>query len=187
MTTDALYDQLNYVNHSRENRIHYANILLNDSALITKTLDILFMVDDPISPRAAWILEFMCREKLEALVPYLDRFTKNIHKVHLDSAVRPVSKICEYLAKSYYNKTTNLIKQSLNTYHREKIIALCFDYLISDQKVAPKAYAMTSLFLFGKDYDWIYPELIIILERDFQTQSVAFKARAKQILKKIKK
>ena len=44
---------------------------------------------------------------------------------------------------------------------------------------------MSALFLLGSDYDWIHPELAIILERDFQTQSIAFKARTRRILKKI--
>ena len=54
------------------------------------------------------------------------------------------------------------------------------------EKIAPKAYAMNSLFLLGKDIDWIHPELVTILERDFQMQSSGFKARARHILKKIK-
>ena len=59
--------------------------------------------------------------------------------------------------------------------------------MINDEKVAPKAYAMTSLYLLGKEYSWINPELVLILERDFKMQSAAFKARARQILKKIEK
>ncbi|WP_338730955.1 hypothetical protein R3L15_07765 [Mangrovimonas cancribranchiae] len=46
---------------------------------------------------------------------------------------------------------------------------------------------MNTLFLFGQDYDWIHPELALILERDYHIQSSGFKARAKHILKKIKK
>ena len=186
MTTDALYQELNYVDHSREKRLHYAQLLLSDTTLISKTLDILFIVDDKISPRAGWILEFMCAENLEALIPYLDRFTQNMGKVHLDSAERPVAKICQYLAIAYYGKTPSKIKAALLPTHREKIIEVCFDYLINDIKVATKAYSMTTLFLFGKDYDWVYPELTTILERDFANQSAAFKARARLILKKIK-
>jgi len=45
---------------------------------------------------------------------------------------------------------------------------------------------MNTLFLFGKDYKWVYPELAQILEQDFQNQSPGYKARAKHILKKIK-
>lgn len=187
MTTEQLYDELNYVNHSREKRLYYANLVINNPDLIPKLLDILFMVDDKVSCRAAWVFEFMCSENLETSIPYLDTFTEHIHKVHLDSAVRPVAKVCEYLIKAYYSKTNNQFKTALKPIHKERIIEACFDYMINDEKIAPKAYAMNTLYLLGQDYDWIHPELVLILERDYQMQSSGFKARARHILKKIKK
>lgn len=187
MTTETLYQELNYVNHSREKRLYYANLVIDNPELIPQLLDILFMVDDKISPRAAWVFEFMCGENLETAIPYFDIFTDNIHKVHQDSAVRPVAKVCEYLVKAYYSKTENKIQSALLPRHREKIIESCFDWMINDEKIAPKAYAMQSLYLLGQDYDWIHPELALILERDYQMQSSGFKARARQILQKMKK
>lgn len=187
MTTEQLYAELNYVNHSREKRLYYANLVLANPELIPKLLDILFRVDDKISPRAAWVLEFMCSNKIEAIILYLEEFTKNINRVHLDSAVRPVAKICELLAKAYTIKTNIYIKNKLTEAHKDRIIETCFDYMINDEKVAAKAYGMTTLFMLGKDYDWVHPELELILKRDFQNQSAAFKARARHILKKIKK
>lgn len=187
MTTEQLYHELNYVNHSREKRLFYAKLVNKNPDLITKLLDILFLVDDKISPRSAWVLEFTCQKNIDIIIPYLDEFTKNMHKVHLDSAVRPVAKICELLAKSYSEKTDNAIKQKLTETHIDRIIENCFDYMINNGKVAPKAYSMTTLFMLGKNYDWVYPELKRILEEDFSKQSAAFKARARHILKKMKK
>ena len=155
MTTEELYNELNYVNHSREKRLHYANLVINNPGLVPKLLDILFMVNDKISCRAAWVFEFMCGENLEAAIPYLDLFTNNMNKVHLDSAVRPVAKVCEYLIKAYYSKHKNNIQTALTEEHKQKITEACFDWMINDEKIAPKAYAMNSLFLLGKDYDWI--------------------------------
>jgi hypothetical protein len=144
------------------------------------------MVDDNISPRAAWVLEFACSTNIKIIFPHLDVFTEHIHKVHLGSSVRPVAKICELLTIAYASKTNNYIKNILKETHKKRIIETCFDYMINDEKVAAKAYSMTTLYLFGKEYDWIHPELVLILERDFQNQSAAFKARARHILKKIK-
>lgn len=187
MTTTELYNELNYVNHSREKRTYYANLVINNPNLVPKLLEILFKVDNKISPRAAWVFEFMCTNNIEVIIPHLNYFTKNIHKVHLDSSVRPVAKICELIAKAYTHKNDNKIKTALDATHKERIIETCFDYMINDEKVAPKAYSMSTLFLLGKEYDWVYPELITILERDFSSQTAAFKARARHILKKIKK
>lgn len=186
MTTNQLYKELRNVNHSREKRLFYANLVSNNPDLVWKLLDILFRVDDKASPRAAWVFEFMCNKNIEHVVPYLETFTLNIHKVHIDSAVRPVAKVCELIAIAYASKTNNKIKKALTLVQKERIVETCFDYMINDEKVAPKAYSMTTLFIFGKEFDWIYPELVTIIERDFHTQSAAFKARAKHILKKIK-
>jgi hypothetical protein len=97
-----------------------------------------------------------------------------------------VAKVCEYLAKAYYGKEPSAVKTQLTTEHQERMIEACFDWMINDEKIAPKAYAMKTLYLFGRDYDWIHPELMQILERDFQMQRSGFKARAKHILKRLK-
>lgn len=186
MTSKQLYQELDYANHSREKRLYYANLISDEPKLILPLIEILFTVDDPISCRAAWVFEFLCSKSISPIIPYLDLFTQNISKVHLDPAVRPVAKICELLIKENYSKNDSKIKQSLTLAHKERIIEACFDWMINDQKVAVKAYSMTSLFLLGKDYDWIHPELRIILEQGYASHSAAFKARARHILAKLK-
>ena len=187
MTTSQLYTELNHVDATREKRLFYAQMIIDNPKMVPNVLEILFRVDDPLSCKAAWILEYVCNTNLELLLPCLDSFTQQIHNVYLDSAVRPVAKICELLVKSFYEKDENNVKSALQLKHQEKIIEVCFDYMINDEKVAPKAYAMNTLYLLGKDFDWIHPELAQILERDFYYQSAGFKARAKHLLKKMKK
>ena len=109
-----------------------------------------------------------------------------MHKVHLDSAVRPIAKIYEYLIEAYYHKNPNHTKDYLKPIHKERIIELSFDYMITDQKVATKAYSMNSLYLLGKEYPWIHPELMQILEQGFASGSAAYKARSRHLLKKLK-
>ncbi len=93
MTKEQLYKELSYVNHSREKRLQYANLLIANPELVKPLLEILFDVDDKTSCRAAWVFEFMCGENLDAIIPHLNLFTENISKVHLDPAVRPVAKV----------------------------------------------------------------------------------------------
>jgi hypothetical protein len=187
LTVAELYKELNYVNASREKRLYYAELVIANPDLIGPLITIMFEVNDKAACKAAWVFEYVCVEKLEAIVPYLDVFADNISKVYLDSSVRPMAKVCEYIVKAYYTQTDHEIKNHLSEVHQEKIIEACFDWLINDEKIAPKVYAMNTLYLLGNEYNWIHPELVIILERDFQTQSAGFKARAKHILKKIGK
>lgn len=186
MTVDELHEGLSQVRSSRESRMQFANKILDDLSLFPKLMEILFWVDDEVSCRAAWVFELICRENIEVLIPHLNTFTQNLRRVHLDSAMRPVAKVCELLVLANHSKHDYYIKTALNTKHKELIIEACFDWLINDVKIATKAFAMTSLFYLGHEYDWVHPELLQILERDFPNQSAGFKARARHIIKKIK-
>lgn len=186
MTLEELYHELKFVDATRTSRTTYAKMVLDDLTLFPKLMTILFMYEDKISCYAAWVFEYVCAEYIFAIIPYLDEFTSNINKVHLDSAVRPVAKVCGFLAKSNYSKEHNTLKKMLLPKHKERIVEACFDWMINKEKVAVKAYAMNTLCLFGKDYKWIHTNLALILEQDYQSQSAAYKARAKHILKKIK-
>ncbi|MFC4721313.1 adenylosuccinate lyase [Geojedonia litorea] len=187
MTTEQLYDKLSVMSALREQRLQNAQLIVDQPDLIPKLLDIVFLVDDEVSCRAAWVLEFVCTINLELIYPHLNRYFNELQRIHLDSAVRPVAKICELLTKAYYSKKDHSLQSILTRHHKEKIVECCFDWLINDEKIAPKAFAMTSLYLIGQDIDWIHPELEQILKRDFHQQSAGFKARAKQILNKIGK
>ncbi|MFV0540697.1 MAG: adenylosuccinate lyase [Aestuariibaculum sp.] len=188
MIHDELYNALNYVTHARDNRSKYANMVKNNMDLFPVLLQILFKVDNKISCRAAWIMEFICSDNIETITPYLDYFTENISQVHLDMAVRPVAKVCASISQTYNAKQDSTIKVSLKQKHKELLIETGFDWLIGSQKVAVKAHAMETLFLLGKEQDflWVHPELIQILEQDFSKESAAYKARAKSIFKRIK-
>ncbi|WP_242131997.1 adenylosuccinate lyase [Aestuariivivens marinum] len=188
MTSTGLYKELNYVNASRQNRLRYARLVLNNLSLLPELIDILCMVNDKNSCRAAWILEFVCIDNIYSITPHLNKFTNNLKHIYLDSAVRPVSKICCLIAKAYCLQTSNPIKDVLTQIHKELIIEACFDWMISNHKVAAKVHAMETLFLFGHENNtWIHNELAIILQREFYEQSAGYKSRAKGILKRIKK
>ena len=202
MTRDQLYKELEFVNHSKANRKKYALLVIQNPELFPIVLDLVFDVDDKASYRAAWLLEFVAREDLDTILPlfpknamyyldtilpHLDRITSEMHKVHKDSAVRPIAKICEYLIEAYYSRHDNKTKAFLKPEHKEKIVELCFDYLITDKPIAPQAYAMNILYLLGNDYDWIHPELIQVLEKNYATGSKGYKARARCIFDRLKK
>lgn len=104
----------------------------------------------------------------------------------LDSSVRPIAKICEFLIKAYFSKNINETKSVLKEIHLEQITTACFDWLIGEHKVAAKAYSITSLLLLGQKYEWIHPELKMVLEKNYPEGSAAYKARARMTLAKLK-
>lgn len=145
---------------------------------LTPLMEIGLNENDKIHIKALWGLELILELKLELIFPFLDIFTSKIAQYRNDSAIRPVSKICLFLSKS---KTVQLTEKQ-----ETKIIETCLDWLIQDEKVAAKAYAMRALYHFGKKHPWINETLKTILSQDYSNHSAAYKAAAKDILKKLK-
>jgi len=188
MNKTFLIQQLeNIENPTRENRLRVANLVIDNKILFKHLLEIVFEYDNKLSIKAAWVLEFVCAEKLDWLAPHLTQFTNNISKVKFGSAVRPVSKICEFLAKKYTSKNTSIIKTEINKKHVTTIIEAGFDWLIGEHKVAVKVFSMEFLFLFGKNHNWVHEELQLIIQQNMINESAAYQARGKKILSWINK
>lgn len=187
MTKEQFYEELETVNASRASRLTCASLVNQNLSLLPFLIDKLFEVNDDHSCKAAWVLEFVCNDYIYAIIPYLDTFTKNIHKMQLDSAIRPVSKVCSFIVKIYYSKEKNTFKTTLTSQHKKSLIETNFDWLINDHKVAVKVFAMETLFYLGTENPWIHSELEAILTQDFHKQSAAYRSRAKRILQKMKK
>lgn len=188
MNKEFLILQLNHIeNAKRVNRLRVANLVIKNKELFPYLLELVFEIENKTSVKAAWVLEFVCAERLNWLAPHLNYFTENIGKVKFDSAVRPVSKICEFLAKAYTSENNWVIKTELKKNHIKKMIEVGFDWLIGKQKVAVKVYAMEMLFLLGKNIDWVRQELRLIIELNITKESAAYKARGKKILGLINK
>jgi hypothetical protein len=180
MDKDFLIIQLeNIENAKRVNRLRVASIVLEAPHLFKNLLKLVFEVENKLSIKAAWVLELVCIDKLELLAPHLSYYTSNIKYLKFDSSIRPASKICNFLAIANNSRYDNLIKDTITKHQIDSIIETSFDWMISNQKVAAKAYAMNALYLFGKNYDWVHKELKLIIQQNIINESSAYKARGK--------
>lgn len=178
---------MEYVNHSREKRAEMSALVLRNPDWVRPLLEIGLDPNKSISPRACWVLEFVVKKKLDLIFTDIDLFTSSLHTLRSESSIRPMAKICELLTRQYFASLEHPIHKVLTENHLKQITAACFDWLIGEHKVATKAYSMTSLFLLGKKFDWIHPELKPIIEQHYHQGSAAYKARARHILKALKK
>lgn len=179
-----LQSKLDYVNAYRENRLKAAQDILENPSLFAELVSICFTPEDKCNHKACWILEFVSYEELLWLQPHLDFFCSNLKVLKDESSLRPIAKVVQLLVKSHYKKGENSIK--LSEENLQDCIEASFDWLIGDIKVATKAYSIRTLFVLGNYYDWIHPELKVIIDKDFGDHSAAYKAVAKEVLKKIK-
>lgn len=178
----------NLGNAKKENRQKVATTIVENSNLFKHIVTLTFSVEDEISIKAAWILEWICtHHNLNFMLPHLDEFTSKISSVKFDSALRPCAKICEHIALAYNSKNNNEFKTNLSSKHIEAIVSTGFDWLITDQKIAVKAYTMQTLYVFGIKEKWIHPELKHLIITKIIHQSKGTKARGKHILELIEK
>lgn len=187
MNYTDLYEALNHVDHSRQKRKEMANVLLQNPKLLAPLLQIVEKVDDPLSCKACWILEFVAKTKLELLYPFIDQITACLSLQKEDSSIRPLSNICEImvLKMDKNNDFNNPI--FLNDSQVNLMVTSAFDWLIGDFKVAAKAHSMTILMVLGKKIPWIHKELILLLKKEYHEGSAAYKARARMILSVLQK
>lgn len=179
-----LQKKLDYVNAYRENRLKVSQEILENPSLFGELISICFSPEDKNNHKACWILEFVSYEELHWLQPHLDFFCSNLKILKDESSLRPIAKVVQLLVKSHYKKNENGIK--LSEENLQDCIEASFDWLITDVKVATKAYSIRTLYVLGNYYNWIHPELKVILDKDFGDHSAAYKAVAKEVLKKIK-
>ena len=188
MNIEILREELENSNALRENRKKVAALVLSDKSLIKNVVNLTFKFDDNISIKAAWILEWICtHDSVENILPYLDEFTSKISTLKFDGGIRSSAKICEHLANAYYTKNENEVKKKLQKNHIDSMVTTGFDWLITPQKIAVRAYTMRFLYVFGLEKKWIHPELKHLIETKIIHQSKGTKARGKQILKLINK
>jgi hypothetical protein len=183
--SSELQAKLDYVNAYRENRLRAAQDVLENQYLFDELVTICFSPLDKNNHKACWILEFVSYEELTWLQPHLDFFCSNLKILKDESAIRPIAKVVQLLVKSHYKKNENSI--FLSEQNLQDCIEASFDWLINDVKVATKAYSIRTLYVLGNHYDWIHPELQIILNKDYADHSSAYRAVAKEVLRKIEK
>ncbi len=184
MTKADLIKELSLIeNAKRIYRENGANFVIKNTEYFPYLLEIVFDVKSEYSVRASWVLEIVCLENIKLLIPHLDYFTKHLSQIKNESSLRPLSKICAFLIKSYLLKNDNFENNTLTKKHKERIIENNFDWLIEEHKVATQVFAMDTLYYLGKEFDWIHTELQLILQKNTPKGSAGYKAHARSILK----
>ena len=135
---------------------------------------------------ACWVFDHLMRKKLDYLLPSINLFVEGLPAIRWESTLRPMSHVLEMVNERYFVKKDSAYIEAITINQQEIMTEVCFDWLIGQHKVATKAFAMTSLFYLGERFDWIWPELKIVLEQNYTSGSAGYKFRARAILDKMK-
>ena len=171
----------------RGERLQAADRIRKEPASIPLLLEFIFDSEEEYGFKGGWALDLTLQQELNLILPYLDQFTAGLSRLTHESAIRPMAKICEALCLNYYKEKDPEFRSVLKKRHREIMAEACFDWLIGEHKVAPKAYAMVALCELGKEFIWIHPELQLVIQKNYEAGSAGYKARARRVLDEIKK
>jgi hypothetical protein len=188
MTLQELHFDIKKINHSIASRAEAVTLAVNNLEILPELIEKAFS-DNENNFKYCWWLEFLNRQHIELLCPYINELLDGALSLKNDSAIRPFAKIIENFCVNYYSKSPNeLVHVMMTNVVKEQMVELSFHWLIdNDLKVAPRAYSMISLYYLGKDVSWVHPELKLIIEQNYTFESAAYKARARLVLNKLKK
>ena len=172
-------------NAKRSYRDDVTKFVTENLETIPFLVEFIFGDQKKVAIRSSWILELVCLQNINYLAPKIDYFITNINRPSDESILRPLAKICFLLVTACYSKTDIAVKSQLTEAHKKKIIEVAFDWLINRHNVANQVYAMDTLFLLAKEYDWIPTELKLVLEKHLLSGSPGYQVRAKRILKNL--
>lgn len=182
---EALRECLALMCQMREERLKAASLLREYPDSIPTLLDMIFADEERYGFRGGWALDLALQEDLYLILPCIDQFIRGLLSLKNESAIRSFARICEALLIAKFRKKDPQVIAILTSEHLKTMTEACFEWLIGEHKVAAKAFAMTSLYELGKEFDWIHPELNVILQLGYESGSAGYRSRARKVLDKL--
>ncbi|MBL4746497.1 MAG: hypothetical protein JKY08_09020 [Flavobacteriaceae bacterium] len=168
-------------NALRIHRDRIAKEVMDSKNGLKHLIAIAFELPEKTAIKAAWILEIIACKKQVLYIPYLSFYCHNIQNITHESAKRPFAKITSILTLEARkgNQITFSSKQE------ELLTALHFDWLTTESSIAVKVHSMETLYQLGFGTTWIHPALKLLLLQHLSSESPAYRARGKKILRQL--
>jgi hypothetical protein len=128
-----------------------------------------------VTQRAAWPMSYCAGKYPELIEPYYKKLLTNLNKPGLHDAIpRNTMRLLQYV-------------EIPEKFHGQ-VMDLCFRYIASPaEAVAIKAFSISVLQNLAKQYPEIINEIKLVIEERWDYEPVAFKTRAKKLLKEFSK
>ena len=144
------------------------------SAKFETLLDLTLFDKDPLSWRAAWILDGSDEQHPGLASPYLSKIIQNLPQLESKGALRSLLRL--------------LCRFEIQEEDQGLLIDLCFGYLVSEfYPVAVKVHAMQIVYNHALIYPELKEELITVIEDQVDNNTVGFLSRGRRIIRQLKK
>jgi len=136
-------------------------------------IELFFKGDYRLTQHAAWPMSYCIQNHPALAKPYFKKFLDRLTDSHAHPAVRRnIVRLLQFV-------------EIPERYHG-KLMDLCFQFISNpEEAIAVKAFSLAILSNLSDLYPEILPEIKVIIEARWETESPAFKSRAKKILNKV--
>lgn len=184
MTISELKSQLQSLIAYKTERVRIGKAAI-DHQLLSDLIK-LCRPESGVSHQACWCLEQSYLTQPDCLNNDLDEFSSLFELEINSSGMRPLCKIASLLTHRFYSKNDQALKTLLKSDYRERMLNGCFNQLITSDKAANLAFSINALYELGKEYDWVYEQLIPILQQKLdEGYTAGFQSIARKTLKKL--
>ncbi len=137
-------------------------------------LDLVIHDPDPVSWRAAWILDGSDEARPGLADSHISAIVQSLPELQSEGALRSLLRL--------------LCRHRIPEKDQGSLIDCCFSYLISElYPVAVKVHAMQIIYNHVLIYPELKEELITVIEDQIVNNSVGFKSRGKRIMQQLEK
>ena len=185
MTEQQLHVRLNEGRLSKDKIDGLVNELTHWPELTGSLIQFVFEEDKSDSFNGSWVLDHLMRKKLVYILPHMDLFTQGLQSMTSESCIRPMAHICQMVTEAYFKNKDRAFREHVSEEQLDRILTSCFDWLIGEHKIAAKVFSMTSLFYLGQKFEWVHPELKLVLQDTIGEGTAGYKNRAKKTLDKL--
>ena len=157
--------------HSKEQAMKIANYACASQKNFKELMQCFMSNEYRVAQRAAWSVSWAARKQPEMIRPYIKDLVSQMQRTDIHPAVvRNSVRILEQI-------------EIPKPFHGE-VMNTCFGFIENPATpIAVKAFSLTTLYHLSRFYPEIQHELKLIIEERWDTETAAFRARGKRILK----
>jgi len=158
--------------NSRANTDFVGNFIRQKPELIHQLWEIYLSNEEPVSRRAAWIIDTVSESEPDWVTPYIPRLVDLLSTFRHDGMKRHALRM--------------IARNEIPAEKQGALLDICFEWLLSPaEAVAAKFYSMTILYTLSRTFPEIRDELIDSIEFQMAEGSPGFKNIGRKLLVKL--
>jgi len=174
MQTPSPLEDLLMTEMSRRNIDLISDLIFQKPEFFDPLMELFFRNEEPVSRRAAWVVDIISEKKAYLLSPYLSRIISELPGFKHDGMKR--------------HSLRMIARSVIPTEQTGELMNICFDWLLSPREaIAAKVYSMDILYRLSQTEPDVKKELADSIEWRLKEEKPGFRAHGVKVLARLYK